>query len=324
VLTAVLCSGQGRQHPGMFALTGDAAEADGLFRHAATLLDGRDPRELVRTGTPEELHRDRVGQILCALQTLAAAAALSDELPESRVIAGYSVGEVAAWGVAGVFSGTDTLDLVAHRAEAMDAVTVPGDGLLFIRGLSAAVVDRLCRQHDAAIAIVNPRQAFVIGGRRQALDAVAREAIALHAARVVALPVEVASHTKRLIAASAAFRTRLMAVPVRRLPGAGTRLLSGIDGARVIDIETGFDKLAAQISQTVRWAECLRACVEAGATTFLELGPGTALSEMAARAHRGVVARSLEEFKSLDGARAWLVQHRLSRSGIAITPPFVP
>ncbi|MEA2799987.1 MAG: [acyl-carrier-protein] S-malonyltransferase, partial [Rhodospirillaceae bacterium] len=46
---AVLCSGQGPQRSNMFALTGDAPEAANLFAHAATLLGGRDPREMVQT-----------------------------------------------------------------------------------------------------------------------------------------------------------------------------------------------------------------------------------------------------------------------------------
>ena len=45
---AILCSGQGGQHPDMFALTGDAPEAAGLFAHAAKLL-GADPRDFVRS-----------------------------------------------------------------------------------------------------------------------------------------------------------------------------------------------------------------------------------------------------------------------------------
>ena len=48
---AILCSGQGRQHPDMFALTGDAPEAAGLFAHAAKLLGGTDPRDFVRDAT---------------------------------------------------------------------------------------------------------------------------------------------------------------------------------------------------------------------------------------------------------------------------------
>ena len=141
---ALLCSGQGWQLPGVFALTGDAAEAAGLFAHAATLLGGRDPREIVRTDTTEALHHNRVGQILCTLQALAAAAALKDAMPDRLIVAGYSIGEVAAWGVAGLLSMTDTLDLAVKRAEAMDAAASSSEGLSFVRGLSRGAIDTLC------------------------------------------------------------------------------------------------------------------------------------------------------------------------------------
>jgi [acyl-carrier-protein] S-malonyltransferase len=49
--------------------------------------------------------------------------------------------------------------------------------------------------------------------------------------------------------------------------------------------------------------------MEAGVTTMLELGPGRALAEMAARSIPGLEARSLDEFRSLDGARSWLARH---------------
>jgi [acyl-carrier-protein] S-malonyltransferase len=306
---AILCSGQGRQHPDMFALTGDAPEAASLFAHAATLLGGRDPRRIVRTETSETLHHNRVGQILSSLQALAAAAALRDRMPDRLIVAGYSVGEMAAWGVTGFLGMTDALDLVARRAEVMDAATLPGDGMLFVRGLSRDAVDRLCKRYDAAIAIVNPGDAFVVGGSRTALDALSCEAKAMNATRVVDLPVKVASHTKRLAAASAAFRESLSHVSVKPPPTAGTRLLSGVDGSPVIDAKPGLDKLAAQISQTVQWADCLQGCLEVGATTFLELGPGRALSEMLAGSYRDVSARSLEDFKTLLGTRSWLAHH---------------
>lgn len=306
---AILCSGQGPQHAGMFALTGDAPEAAPLFARAAELLGGRDPRALVRSESSEALHSNRIGQILCTLQGLAAAAALREALPRRRIVAGYSVGEVAAWGVTGLFSMTDTLDLVVRRAEAMDAASPPGDGLLFVRGLSRDAVEGLCGRHDAAIAIVNPGDAFILGGSRAGLRALAQEAAALNATRVVEVPVEVASHTKRLAQASAAFRASLSPVPLKPLPADGTRLLSGIDGSPVIQAEAGLDKLAAQISQTVQWADCLQGCVEAGATAFLELGPGSALSEMAAGSSHDAPARCLEDFRTLQGVRTWLARH---------------
>jgi len=292
----------------MFALTGEAPEASHLFAYGAKLLGGSDPRHYVRTETSEAIHRDRAGQILCTIQALAAASALREALPKRIIVAGYSVGEVAAWGVAGLFGMTDTLELVARRADAMDAATQPGDGLLFIRGLSRPGVDRLCERQEAAVAIVNPGDAFVLGGGRVALQAIAGEAKAKNAAKVIVLPVAVASHTRRLTRASAAFRESLRQVSVKFSPASGTRVLSGIDGAPVVRVDVGLDKLAAQISQTVQWASCLEGCIEAGATAFLELGPGSALSKMVAGAYRDVPTRSLDDFKTLGGARAWLAR----------------
>lgn len=306
---AILCSGQGGQHRDMFALTGDAPEAAHLFAHAATWLGGRDPRDFVRCEADEALHRNRAGQILCTLQPLAAANALADVVPRGVVIAGYSVGEVAAWGVGGLFGATVTLDLVARRAEAMDVATRAGDGLIFVRGLPREEVDRLCGRHGAAIAIVNPGDAFVIGGGREALNEVAEDARAMHGARIVSLPIEVASHTERLAGASAVFRKALHLAPVLFPPRTGARILSGIDAAPVVSAESGLDKLAAQISHTVQWSDCLQACVEAGATGFLELGPGHALSRMAADIAPGLPARSLDDFRSLEGVRAWVTRH---------------
>src|ERR1700733_4353236 len=100
-MIAILCSGQGRQHADMFSLTGDAPEASALFAHATTLL-GRDPRSLVRSAGEDALHQDRTAQLLCTLQALSAAAVLADLLPQRRCVAGYSVGEVAAWGITGL------------------------------------------------------------------------------------------------------------------------------------------------------------------------------------------------------------------------------
>ena len=303
---AILCSGQGRQHPDMFALTGDAPEAADLFAHAAALLGGRDPREMVQTDTDAAVHQNRVGQILCTVQALAAAATLRAAWPRRFIIAGYSVGEVAAWGVAGLVEATVALDLVARRAEAMDAASAVGDGLLFVRGLSRNTVDALCKHYDAAVAIVSPGDAYVLGGGGEALDALAGEAKGMGADRVVRIAVNVASHTPRLAAASVEFRKVLDQTPIRRTTNMGVRLLSGIDGGSVFDIQAGLDKLAAQISHTVQWAACLEGCVEAGASGFLELGPGSALAEMAGSAYPHIPARSIEDFRSVNGARSWL------------------
>lgn len=307
---AILCSGQGPQHPGMFALTRDAPEAAELFAHAATLLDGRDPRNVVRTETDERLHDNRMGQILCTLQPLAITAALGGFGPRHLIIAGYSVGEIAAWAVAGLVEPTTALDLAAKRAEAMDAVSVPGDGLLFVRGLASAAIESLCARHAVTVAIVNPGQAVVLGGSGTALDGVAEEARRLGADRIVGIGVKVASHTPRLAAASAFFRRDLEAVSVGRELPAHRRLLSGVDAAPVLNVRIGLDKLADQISRTVQWSDCLTACVEAGATAFLECGPGRALAEIASVTYPSTPSRTVEDFRTLHGLGDWLKRVR--------------
>jgi len=105
---------------------------------------------MVRSAVDSVLHQNRIGQILCTVQTVAAMAALRDAWPRRLIVAGYSVGEVAAWSVAGLVDAAVTLDLVARRAEAMDAASAVGEGLLFVRGLARDTVDRLCKRHDAA------------------------------------------------------------------------------------------------------------------------------------------------------------------------------
>lgn len=303
---AILCSGQGAQRADMFELTGAAAQADALFAHAGRLL-GDDPRNWVRTAAPDALRENRAAQILCTVQALAAAALLDAAWPRRRCVAGYSVGEVASWSVAGMIDPHDALDLADARARAMDAASGGDERMAFVRGLTRAQLAQLCDGRDAAIAIANPGDAFVVAGRQADVDAVADDAARDGALRVAPVCVRIASHTRRLASAVPAFRAALAAVNVRR-PLPGTRLFSGIDGASVLDADAGLDKLARQIAEPVEWAACLAACVEAGATAFLELGPGRALAEMASGAYPALPARSVADFRSVDGVANWLAR----------------
>ncbi|SHG59672.1 [acyl-carrier-protein] S-malonyltransferase [Kaistia soli DSM 19436] len=302
---AILCSGQAHQGPDMFALTADAPVAQLLFSLASALLGGRDPRRMVLEADATTLQANRTGQILCVLQGLAAAATLADVMPDSFIVAGYSIGELTAWGVAAAIAPADVLRLAAERAELMDAASRPGEGLLALRGLDEVRIAQLATEHDAAVAIVNPGGGVILGGSANALSALSADAVSAGAYRVVRLPVAVASHTPRLADAARQFRIDLAGTTIDTRALRRHRLLSGIDGQAVFDPDAGLDKLAAQISRTVHWNACLQACLEAGATAFLELGPGHALAEMAAGAYC-MPARSISEFAAMEGVRAWV------------------
>lgn len=308
---AILCSGQGGQHPGMFGLTGQAGQATSLFAHAESWL-GEDPRSWVQGANAQRLSENRNAQLLCVLQTLAAAAMLRDDLPDACCVAGYSVGELAAWSVAGILPPQATLALAVARADAMDAACTAPQGMVAIRGLGMRDIEDIVEDQDADIAIVNPHDAYVVGGLRDAVDAVTAHARQRGARRVTSLPVRVASHTRLLARATPVFGAQLRTAALTPPRTASTRLLSGVDGEQVMAIDAGIDKLSRQISQRLQWSACLESCMESGATVFLELGPGHALAEMVRAAYPDVTARSVEDFQTIDGIRAWLA-HALDR-----------
>jgi len=303
-LAAILCSGQGGQHPAMFDLVGNCPEAEPVFAAAARVL-GQDPRRFVREAAPADLYSDLSGQILCCTQALAAWAALGTVRPARAVIAGYSIGELAAWGCAGALDGRGTVRLAQRRAALMDAAAPSESGLAAIVGLRRPALEPILARHSVSIAIVDDVDSFVVGGRRSGLEAACQEAAARGARHTISLKVALPSHTALLGEATEQFRAVLCEASPR-LPRAGYRLLSGIDGDTIHDIETGIDKLARQISTTIDWAACLESCRSAGAEAALELGPGTALSRMASALFPDGRARAVEEFRTLAGLRTWI------------------
>ena len=239
---AILCSGQGAQHPGMFDLLAGSVDAEPVFSAARQYLH-EDPRRLVREVPHDALFKDHAGQILCCTRALAIWAGLGEARPARAVIAGYSVGEVAAWGCAGALDAAATLRLTDRRASIMDAVAPPDGGLAGIIGLRRDRLDPILSKHDLEVAIINDVDSFVVGGHADPLDACCRDALASGAKRAVRIRVTVPSHTGLMAAAVEPFGNALREM-APRLPHGGYRLLSGIDGNTVWDMETGGEKLA--------------------------------------------------------------------------------
>ncbi len=198
------------------------------------------------------------------------------------------------------------LRLAVSRAELMDETGGTDSGLEAIIGLSRPVVEALCRAHNAHIAIINGQNSFIVGGAKDALKIIHDEAVTAGATRATTLRVAVASHTPLLAEASGHFSIILAHLRLPdRLPE-GIRLLSGMDGETVFDIAEGRQKLAAQISRTINWEACLDSCRAVAAETYLELGPGNALANMARETLPQARVHSVEDFRSPAGLVAWL------------------
>lgn len=296
----ILCSGQGGQGPGMLDLLRREPAAQAVLDRAATVM-GSDPRALV-AGPEAEMQRNAIAQpLLCAVQA-AIWAALRPHLPPVRAVAGYSLGELSAYHVAGGLDADELLRLAMRRAEAMDRADPEQGGLLAVRGLDRARLEAVCRDCGADIGIENGADRFVVGGHRAVLGAVEAAVLALGAA-VTPLPVTVASHTRLMAPAVAEFSPILAASGLQAPP---LPVLAGIDGTPVYTRERAVAALTRQMTETVVWAACLDGLIEMGCTVLLETGPCNALARMAAERFPDLAVRAVADFRSLSGAATWV------------------
>jgi [acyl-carrier-protein] S-malonyltransferase len=304
MMLALLCGGQGDLSPEVFELSAGRPEAKAIFDEAHALL-GRDPRELVRDGDDGLLTANRTSQLLSATAALAAHACVADALPEHLAVTGYSVGEMAAWSIAGVWTAETALRLTDVRARAMDGAGGTGGRLGYVRGLDRRTLDRLIAHHGCAIAICNPGNRFVVAGAEADVAALCRDAMAAGAARAHLLAVKVAAHTARLEQAVASFQAALETTEIVG-PPASRLLLAGGDGARIFSAADATARLAAQVATPIDWAATLEALIESGVDRVLDLGPGHALADMMHVAFPTVPSRAVEAFRSVEGVCGWI------------------
>lgn len=304
---AILCPGQGGQHPAMLDLVaGHPAAEDVLTRGALAL--GTHVRAWL--AEPAGLHTNVVAQPLLCLTELATWAALRDAVAEPRAFAGYSVGELASYACAGALDATDVARIAQTRALMMDAAGIRAGGLVTMRGLRRIEVEALCTGHPAWIAIANGADAFVVGGEAATLEVLAEQARA-RGAQVTRLDVGVASHTPLLEGAVGPFATALEGSAFR---APDVPVVAGIDASWITSRAGAMAALAAQLAAPIEWARCLETLHERGCRVFLELGPGGALTRMV-RENLGsdAAARSVSEFRSLKGVVEWLQRHGAGR-----------
>ena len=282
----LLCPGQGGQHAGMFDLARTDAGARAFIDRCAL------PAE------PQALFANRVAQPAIVAATLAMWLALKDALPAPALVVGYSIGELAAYGVAGALSPDDAVRLAQARAGMMDdAAAGAPQGLAAVSGIDVEHVRAVI-----GVAIVTGHDSCIAGGTAAQLDALPSH---FPGARIQRLPVGVASHTALMAGAVAPFSHLLQATTFApwRVP-----VLAGVDAARVLRADMAIDRLARQLQETIAWDACMDAASEAGITVALELGPGAALARMLQARQPRIACRSVADFHTLDGVARWVAR----------------
>ncbi len=281
---ALLAPGQGSQTPGMLVpwleLPG-ATDRIALWSKAS----GLDLVRLGTTATAEEITDTSVTQPLVVAAALLAFEEIAgqDILPRDAIIAGHSVGELAAAAIAGVISSDEAVTLAAVRgAEMAKACALEATGMSAVLGGDEAVVLARLAELGLEPANVNAAGQIVAAGLLTALAELAENPP--EKARVRALPVAGAFHTRFMAPAQDAVAAAAAAIT----PSEPSRtLLSNCDGKPVASGSDALAKLAAQVTKPVRWDLCTGTLRDSAVSAVAELPPAGALIGIAKREMRG-------------------------------------
>nr|MBA3235274.1 ACP S-malonyltransferase [Chloroflexota bacterium] len=179
----------------------------------------------------------------------------------------------------------DAIRLVRERGRLMQASGQGRDGAMAaLIGLDDARLPELVAQaSEYGVFVVANRNApgqVVVSGERAAVEAGADVAKSMGAKRAIVLPVSVAAHSPLMSAAAEGMRAALHGIEVRDpvvplLANADGRSIETADGARA--------ELIDHLTAGVDWIRAVERMVEAGVTTFVEIGPGRVLSGLIKR-----------------------------------------
>lgn len=303
----LLCPGQGAQHAAMFNHLRGVPAAEDIFAAGEERLGEGFLDAIHESATM--LFANHFAQPLVCLSTLAWWHALQDHVPAPDLILGYSVGELAAHGCSGVFSVRETIDLARLRAELMDQAARENPGaMLALRGLRWSRLKPLVELHDLDLAIAAGNDHFVVGGKREALDALRIQALTSGASNARWLPVAVAAHTSLMESARSGFHGALFSCVYGKSSwqDGAPLVLAGIDASEVRDQAALVQTLSDQLVRTVEWVACLDAAWGRGARVFLEIGPGDTLSRTVREWDPDAVVRSVEEFHGIEAVAEWV------------------
>ena len=298
---ALVFPGQASQYPAMLPwLDADPAASEVLRAMSQSI--GADWRVALQDAARRS--NNAFAQVLITGTSLAAWAAIQDQLPQApAVAAGYSVGELAAFACAGVLSNEQAIALAQTRAALMDqAVLGVPTGMMAVTGLSEGRVLTVCAGLGLECAIrIHPGQS-VFAGTDEALTQAASRLEALGAV-CKRLDVRVASHSSWMAPAAQAFAETLAELPFAapRFP-----IATNVDGVICRNPTLLRQALSRQLASTVQWAVCMAAIAERQVDCVLEIGAGSALAKMWNERHPGIPARSLDEFQHPQGAVAWV------------------
>jgi len=291
-MKAYVFPGQGAQFPGMGKEIYDSkAEAKRLFERANDIL-GFDITDIMFNGTAEDLQETKVTQPAVFLHSVALALTMEDFNP--GMVAGHSLGEFSALTAAGGLSFEDGLRLVSLRANAMQKACeeIPTT-MAAIIGLDDQTVIEVCSSFEGGevtAANFNCPGQIVISGSIPGIDKACEMMTEKGAKRALKLPVGGAFHSPYMGSAKEALDQAISDTTFNKPV---CPIFQNVTTIGETEVDSIVANLSAQLVSPVLWTNTILNMVEAGATEFIEVGPGRALQGMIKKVDRSIVVSGI-------------------------------
>ena len=292
---AFVFAGQGAQHTGMGKeISENVSAAAEIFAKADSVRPGTSQQCF--EGSSELLAETKNTQPCIYTVDMAMAAALEANGVKADMAAGYSLGELAALAYAGSFSFDDGLGLVSQRGAIMQKASESCDsGMMAVLKLPDEKIEELSSKYTKVYPVnFNCNGQVTVAGDRAQLDQFKDD-------------VKEAKGLVRILEVSGGFHSPFMS-------DAAEEFKKVLEGADIKDAnipvysnwtakpyEGDYKKaLEMQIANPIRWKNIIEDMIENGADTFIELGPGTALTKMITRISKKVRMFNVKDMESLE------------------------
>jgi [acyl-carrier-protein] S-malonyltransferase len=224
-------------------------------------------------------------------------------------MAGHSLGEYTALVAAGTLNYSDSIKLVAKRAQLMQSAVPEGLGAMAaILGLDDSAVVKVCSEFNGTGVVeavnFNATGQVVIAGDKNAVEEACEDMKSAGAKRAVLLPVSVPSHCSLMIDAAEEFSSAINSLEFTK---GEVSVIHNFDASIANNVDEIKAKLIAQLHKPVLWTDTVKSMHKLGVEKLIESGPGKVLTGLTRRIEKSLsanavidsssVAKTLEEIK---------------------------
>lgn len=303
--TAFLFPGQGAQFIGMGKdICEKYEEANKVYEEASKIL-GINVKKMCFEGTEEELNKTQNTQIGIAVTSLAILEVLKSKGVKADISVGLSLGEYVALIYSGYISFEDGMKLLEKRGYYMANFLPEGNfEMAAVIGLDSSIIENVCEKIRTNGKFVVPANynysdQTVISGESEGIEEAIMQLNNLNAKRVIKLKTSGPFHTEKLNKARELFSKELEKASFSINEN---KVIKNIDGDFYKKDDNIKDILANHIVSSVRFDKAIKKMKDEEIDTFVEIGPGKALSGFVKKELKGeeIKVFSVSDVKSLD------------------------